>query len=90
MHDLGSILRIEAVRPDPAPDSSRGIDARDNDIGIEMSELSGPAAEVQGSHTGDAIENDVAERFVIAWTRWVKDQITVNRGGSSRGCVDDP
>src|SRR4029077_4785725 len=49
----------------------------------------GPAVECNYSHTGDAIDKAVAEHFVIAWTRRVIDQITVNPRGSSRGCVDD-
>src|SRR3989454_12048713 len=54
----------EAVRPIPGP---VGPDqARDNDAGLEPSELPGPARDGDHSLTTRKIEDDMAERDVVA------------------------
>src|SRR6266550_111012 len=78
----------EAVRPIPGPVGSD--QARDNDAGLEPSELPGPARDGDHSLTTRKIEDDLAERDVVARARRVEGDVTVQHGSTWCDCVDDP
>jgi DNA-binding SARP family transcriptional activator len=90
IHDLGSILRIEAVCAVPGPGPKRGSpNPRDSNTAIEVGELPGPAGERHRSLTGGQSENNVAERCVVAWARWVEGDVAVQHGRARRDCIHD-
>ena len=83
--------RIEAVRPVPVPEVCGRV-VRDDDAGLEASELSRPARERDDSvgRCHGQIEKDMAECSVIARARRIQVQITVQPSIRKCSRVDDP